>query len=255
MIEEDNTKVRYLYVFQYNKGEYQKINYDELLQVQNGQEFDCEDLIMRYGEQMTGYFKILSVSEVVDNLLQQKLSPNYSVKIVKNLFRFKLKIRLSSLGIVSIKIMVQSQVFISKGDDKITINSFETLICENGQYLNQQRQSDDDICSPTPTTCELPNPKNICNCENFYYQKSTQKCIQCDSQMKFDESKDSCQNICPEGYFYKYSDCFKCIPNCLVCKDDKACIQCDQNNGFYLDFKKDGCTCKQGYYRMQRNQK
>ncbi|EWS75261.1 hypothetical protein TTHERM_000083478 (macronuclear) [Tetrahymena thermophila SB210] len=68
------------------------------------------------------------------------------------------------------------QVFIILGlfDNTGFMHSFETIICPIGQYLNQQRQNDNDLCSPYQTICDIPNPKNICYCDDYYYQKSTQ---------------------------------------------------------------------------------
>ncbi|KAL4504045.1 hypothetical protein ABPG72_022675 [Tetrahymena utriculariae] len=370
MIEENIDKSRYLYVFSFQAGKFQQINFDKLKETQNNYEYDCQNTILQYGEKMTGYFKIYENNIVIlqDNLLgvlnfdkesiiiensiklNSQLSTDlkfgliqteskdrffgYHQKILGYLIqRFKL-IDLKTLNEYDISLSGQQiqntnefiisyqnllifqdqlyqisvdqkskmfsvkkldsdlskndkihqlyqsklqilygQIFTSQVQNQNKITSLETFICSSGYYMNLQRKQDDqNICSPVPTTCEKPNPQNICNCQNFNYQKSSQKCILCDSHMKFVESKDSCQNICDEGQFYNGSSCSKCLPNCLTCKYAQTCIWCDYNNGYYLDFKqncircdnskyqilnqqKNGCTCQQGYYRLQRDTK
>ncbi|KAL4473730.1 hypothetical protein ABPG74_022594 [Tetrahymena malaccensis] len=426
MIEEDNTKNRYLYVFSYKTAKYQQIKFDQMIKTQNNQEFDCEQIILQYGEQMTGYFQIdknyVKYKDSQISQINQKFNPqdkliktvqnfqktpyyfqyqenginfifwkNQVYKINFQIFQYDKNIvlakenKLISLKLDGKSIQIQNSVELTSYNDKskygqiyiqgkvmlfgyfykpvfnmfsnylffdyqtlsqnsqtneidknvvflafyqdliilknqllqisydqknqkvssktlnsalsqndnkipsqknflqilygqilmfqetnsIRITSVETLVCQDGQHLNFQRIGDP-VCQVNPSKCENASPENVCHCQNFNYQRSSKKCIKCDSPQIFDDWEDTCQNACEERQYYNGWSCSQCIPNCLVCKNDQSCIKCNYREGYYSDLdqncsrceiseyqilnqQQDGCTCQKGYYRMKQN--
>ncbi|KAL4480201.1 hypothetical protein ABPG74_020717 [Tetrahymena malaccensis] len=152
--------------------------------------------------------------------------------------------------------------------------SMERIICQDGYFLNSNSdctqckeneilQNDqcvscpqgqkklninDNVCITVTQNCDQPTAQKICECQNYNYQNSTQKCIQCQSGDQFNIAKDSCEKQCNDGSFFNGQVCLNCIPNCKVCQNTLTCIQCDSINGYFLNSKKNGCKCMKGKY-------
>ncbi|EAR91863.2 zinc finger lsd1 subclass family protein (macronuclear) [Tetrahymena thermophila SB210] len=175
----------------------------------------------------------------------------------------------------------QTQILQVNGQNQIT--SMERIICQNGQFLTSNSdctqckideilQNDkcvscpqgskkldinDNVCtSSVSSNCDQPSAQKSCDCPNYYYQNSSQKCIQCQTGQQFNNIKDSCDQACDDGSFFNGSACQKCTINCIKCQSDKTCDQCDQTNGYFLDANKQSCLkCDQNLYQILNNQK
>ncbi|EWS75372.1 transmembrane protein, putative (macronuclear) [Tetrahymena thermophila SB210] len=172
----------------------------------------------------------------------------------------------------------QGQTKMLQVDGQNQIISMERIICQDGQFLTPnsdclQCKTDevfqidkcvscpqgskklnitDNICIP----CDQPTAQKSCECQNYNYQNSSQKCIQCQSGQQFNKTKDSCDQICDDGSFFNGSTCQKCTKNCIKCSNDKTCDQCDETNGYFLDANKQNCfKCDQNLNQILNNQK
>ncbi|EAR91865.2 transmembrane protein, putative (macronuclear) [Tetrahymena thermophila SB210] len=442
MIESDQSSHRYLYIFNYKQGKYQKIDYDLLLQTQNDQEFDCKNKIQSYGKKRTRYLKrylnyvkydgssmsliskkfsptdalTLSVNsfqkspyyfqyqETSSNIayiywkdnkyqirgIKKSLVIDYENDIVltdasifgkfsfdKDVIEFKYQIQLQSdvseiayteiytvnqvklIGIydqslkfydlntfqeVSLSsnsdqigqisyfnelfsyknlIIVKTDVYkmsydqtsnqvtlkklksldkeltlinqtqanaiwrtsFTQGQTQILqvagqnqIASMERILCQDGQFLtsnsdciqcktdeilrndkcvscpqgSKKLNINDNICFP----CDQPTAQKSCECQNYNYQNSSLKCIECQFGQQFNKTKDSCDQICDDGSFFNGSTCQKCTTNCIKCSSDQICDQCDETNGYFLDANKQNCfKCDQNLNQILNNQK
>ncbi|KAL4480200.1 hypothetical protein ABPG74_020716 [Tetrahymena malaccensis] len=443
MIEPDNQNHRYLYIFSYQTGQYQKIDYDLLLQTQNNQKFDCQNDIQSYGSGSTRYIKIDSnyvkygqgkMSQVSktfspgDQLVQSVDSfykyPNFfqyvqkptnyiywkGIKYVLNgnykslvidyennivlttdsilaqfsldsdtinfKYQIQLKNDLSKIAFTEIysinnvrlfgiyddslqfydlntfkqvsyssnsdqigQITYFNQMFsyknliIAKTDvykmtydqmnNLVTLKKIQTLkqqltliyqtnnnaiwrssytqgqtqilqvgsqnqmismeriICQDGYFLNSNSdctqclqneilQNDkcvscpqgqkklninDKVCFTVTQNCDQPTVLKTCDCQNYNYQNSSQKCIQCQAGEQFNISKDSCVKSCGDKQYFDGQNCQQCIGSCQKCSDGQTCDQCDSINGYYLNNKKQCFKCDQTLQQILNKEK
>ncbi|KAL4480755.1 hypothetical protein ABPG72_014530 [Tetrahymena utriculariae] len=158
---------------------------------------------------------------------------------------------------------LQGQTQILQVGNQNQLISMERIICQDGQFLNSNSDCilckldeilqnntciscpqgqkklniNDNVCFTVPSNCDKPTLQKTCECENYKYQISTQKCIQCQSGEQFSSSTDSCVQSCGDGNFFDGQACKQCNKSCKICSNDQTCDQCDSTKGYFLDNK------------------
>ncbi|KAL4480202.1 hypothetical protein ABPG74_020718 [Tetrahymena malaccensis] len=117
-------------------------------------------------------------------------------------------------------------------DDEIMQNG----ICSSCPQGSKKQNINDIVCIAVTSNCDQPTDQKKCECQDYYYQNSSQRCIKCQPGDQFNISKDLCEQQCNDGSYFDGQVCQKCISNCKVCKNSLSCIQCDSAEGYFLDF-------------------
>ncbi|KAL4480767.1 hypothetical protein ABPG72_014542 [Tetrahymena utriculariae] len=212
--------------------------------------------------QLNGNYKSL----VIDfNLSSNKIAFQYQINLTNDL------IIIAFTGIYSVN---KDGQFLNSNSDCIKCKSDEILqnnICISCPQGQKKLNINDNVCITVPSNCDQPSPQKTFECENYKYQISTKKCIQCSSGEQFSSTTDSCVKSCGDGHFFDGQVCKQCNQSCKTCSNDTTCDQYDSTKGSFLDNKtqqwynngicqkcqkgcddcsKDQCNfCTQGYYK------